>query len=296
MDTPQGEYSQRATEFEERLDFLIVHIDQLPTLPQILWEIIAQLHDSQNAAADLAAAIEEDPALTINVLHRANSAYYGFAERFVSVKDAVVALGRREVERLVAATLVIDTFGVSGPNPSMNYQAFWIHSLQTAAAAEFISMHHFTISPFIPSEAYLAGLLHDIGKLILSQFFVDDWDAVCAYVAKNNCSVAAAERTVLGQDHGEIAARLMEIWSFPESIIEGTRAHHGATAITKPDGEFVPHADIIALADDVCRAFDAGQLAGKEIHHSQLGMDHKDTAALERTIAYATKRAVILLS
>ncbi len=283
--------------FGARLDALVVRIDQLPTLPQILWEIVAQLQDSQNAAADLASAIEDDPSLTANVLRLVNSAHYGFSERFISVRDAVVALGRREIERLVGAAAVIDTFGSSGPRGSMDYTAFWIHSLQVAEAAEHVSTLHYTLSPFAPSEAYLAGLLHDIGKLIMSQFLSEDWDCAVEHAAREGRGLASAERTVLGMDHGEVAARLMEAWGFPPAIVEGTRWHHRVADLPQQP-QRAHHAEVIALADDICHDFDRGFFPDETHahHHARMYVDHRQSGLLARSLTGAAKRATLLLS
>ncbi len=293
MDAGRTLSPPQAQEFEARLDALLARVDQLPTLPQILWEIRAQLRDSQNAAADLASSIEDDPSLTANVLRLANSAFYGFSERIISVTDAVVAIGRREIERMVYATLAIDVFGARDPRGSMDYTAYWTHSLQAAQVAESISMHHFKDDPNISSEAYLGGLLHDVGKLILNQFLPEDWVTVRAYADRHRCSDADAERATIGMDHGEVAARLMEAWALSPTIVEGTRWHH------RPSGsgrEHVAQAELIGFADSICHAYARGPLPERGMYHSRFSLDEKQVAALTRTLKSAALRATVLLS
>lgn len=297
MQPNRDESVVRMREFEIRLDSLVARIDQLPTLPQVLWEIIAQLQDSQNAAADLASAIEDDPSLSANVLRLVNSAYYGFSERFVSMRDAVVALGRREIERLVGATVVIDTFGATGSSAGLDYSSFWIHCLQTADAAEHISTMHYTISPFVPSEAYLAGLLHDLGKLIMSEFLPEDWERVREHADRQGRGIAVAERALLGMDHGEVAARLMEEWGFPASIVDSTRWHHRIADLPSQPNRVHP-AEITALANQVTHDFARGFFPDQtHAHqHPRMFIDHRQAALLARSLGSAAKRATLLLS
>ena len=279
-------------EFESRLDSLLVSTDRLPTLPQIFWEIQAQLQNAQNSADDLAFTIENDPSITANILRLANSAYYGFSERFVSLKDAIVLVGRREIERLVSATLIIDAFGES--SESMDFPGFWTHCLQVAEAAEFISTHHFATSPYqAPSEAYLAGLMHDLGKLILNQFLEDDWAAAHAYAQANVCSDAEAERLTLGIEHGEIAGRLMEIWALAPSLVTGTRWHHRVSECPPEDAA---SARLIAFADSLCYSYQRDELSESSIFDSHFGLDRGQVVLLTDTLDKATERAELLLN
>ncbi len=285
--------SRQARAFEARLDLLLVRVDQLPTLPQILWEIMAQLQNSRNAAIDLASAIEDDPSLTANVLRLANSAYYGFSGRFIGVRDAVVALGRSEIERMVNATLVIGSFRDADVSGSMDYSGFWIHCLQVAEASEFISTHHSTTSPYGSSEAYVSGLLHDIGKLVLDQFFPDDWAQIRTCAAKYACSDAEAERATIGMDHGEVGARLMEAWALAPNLIQGTRWHH---RILQSNREHTIKAELIGFADRVSHSYARGQLLERAIPHSFFDLDERQVASLARALNNAARRATVLLS
>lgn len=291
MGVDSADIQQEAGGFEERLDSLFLTVDQLPTLPEILWEIQAQLQDSRSAAIDVAFAIENDPSITTNVLRLANSAFYGFSERFVSIEDAVIMIGRREIERMVSATLLIDSFGdASG---TMDYAGFWAHSLRVADAAEFISEIHYTVSPYAPSEAYLGGLMHDCGKLILNQFLPDDWAKAETYAKVHDCTDCEAERATIGTDHGEIAARLLELWASAPNLIEGTRYHH---CISQSSPDFTANAELIAFADSLAHAYENDELPEEEIPHALYGLNASKAALLAGALEGASKKAELLLS
>jgi len=283
----------QAAEFESRLDRVLSDLSNLPTLPQILWEVLAQLQDSQNAAADLASAIEDDPSLTANILRRGNSAFYGFSERFVSVRDAVVAIGRNEIERMVCATLVIEAFDVADDPGSMNYEAFWTHSIEVAEVSEFISTLYFWESPYAPMEGYLAGLLHDIGKLLLNQTMPNDWMSARVFADAYGCSDAEAERATLGMDHGEVGARLMEAWGLHPNFIEGNRWHH---RLSGESSRRPAHAEIVGFADRLCHLYEKEALSEKGVHHTLFPLDESQVAKVVRLIVTARKRAATLLA
>jgi HD-like signal output (HDOD) protein len=282
----------KPVEFDARLNTLFAHIERLPTLPAIFWEITAQLQSPRNSAVDLAEVIENDPSLASNVLRLANSAYYGFSSRFVSIIDAIVAIGRREIEKMVSATLVIDIFCNRGGTRTMNHNDFWTHCVQTAAAAEFISDCHAKSSPFAPVEAYLSGLLHDIGKLVLSEFFTAEWAAIRHCAEAQSCSDADAERAMIGTDHGEIGARLMEAWAAAPNLIEATRYHH---SLSVKNSRNHATASLIAMADSICHAYAQGRVPEKPIPHPIFGLDQRQAEQLAKALDKATKRSALLL-
>ena len=177
-------------DFLTTFDSLLTSLDSLPTLPAILWELQAELQDSRNGSAEIAAAIEQDPSLTANILRLANSAYFGTSDRYFSITEAVARIGLREIENVVSATFVIDVFTKIGE--SSDYSDLWRHSLQVATATDFLTERNPTTSPFLSSEAYITGLLHDVGKLILRQYFEEYFERVSAYAAEISCGDAEA--------------------------------------------------------------------------------------------------------
>lgn len=290
MQESQTEKSESHEKFEERLDAVLFDIDQLPTMPAHVWEIQAQLQDQRTSAIELASAIENDPSLSANVLRVANSALCGGSERFVSIKDAVVRIGRREVERLIAATLLIDAFG--SYEGAMDYNYFWCHSVLEADTAEFIAGAFPSDKAYLPSEAYLDGLLHDVGKLLLSQFLPADYARVRMHLDVHGGLDAVAERLLLGMDHGEIGARLLEVWGLDEDIVATVRFHH---RVEECEEESAHRAALIEFADRVCHAYQLGELSLDHLAESPFALDEEQFEALQRTLDNAEKRAALLV-
>lgn len=232
--------------FAEQYAEVFSSIDDLPTLPELLWELQGAIQNPLYGSHEIALIIEKDPSLAVNVLRLANSAYFGARETFLSIRDAVTRVGLKEIERLARTVLVIDTFKNVGT--SMDHILFWKHSLQVATIAEFLAEGNPEQSTLLPEEAYTAGLLHDVGKLLLDQYFPEEFEKVRAYSKLHSGSDAEAERYVLGIDHGEVGAGLMELWSLEPNIIEAVHWHHtpdSADAGQQIDAETIRFADAI---------------------------------------------------
>lgn len=244
--TPDSSHGIRVENFPELYMDVFSSITDLPTLPELLWELQAAIQNTLNGSLEIALIIERDPSLAVNVLRLANSAYFGAGETFLSIRDAVTRVGLKEIERLARTVLVIDTFTNVGA--TMDHVLFWRHSLQVAAIAEFLAERNSEQSTLLPDEAYTAGLLHDIGKLMLDQFFPEEYEKVRVYNDLISSTDAEAEKFVLGIDHGQVGAGLMDFWSLEENIIESVRWHHtpdSADAGQQIDAELLRFSDAI---------------------------------------------------
>ncbi|RMF86266.1 MAG: HDOD domain-containing protein, partial [Nitrospirae bacterium] len=205
----------------ERVERLMGSVRELPTLPAIATRVAAVARDPDSTARDMAAVIGQDQALTANLLRVVNSAYFGFLRRIASVFEAINLLGYQEVVKMAFTVAVIRELDYDSAN-GFDRRAFWTHAVCTAAASEWLAKR-LACAP--PEEAYTGGLLHDMGKLILDQFFPEDFGAILArlHEAPGSCE---AEREVLGATHAEIGAWVARTWLLPESAIAAILHHH----------------------------------------------------------------------
>lgn len=205
---------------------LITKINELPSLPAVAIELLSSFDDPEIDTANLAKKIAMDQSLAAKTLRIANSPFYGLAGRISSIQDAIVVLGFRAVRSLVTAAAIADTFSrLAGSN--FNHSIFWRHSTGVAIAARILARH----AGCNPESAFTAGLLHDIGRLLLAFCFPQEYAATLAYQEKHDCPLIDAEREILGIDHAAAGDQLSQQWHFPASIRHAVAGHHAPEAI-----------------------------------------------------------------
>ncbi|RJP19149.1 MAG: HDOD domain-containing protein [Candidatus Abyssobacteria bacterium SURF_5] len=208
----------------------LMEIHEISTLPQVMARIIEIVTDENSCATDLAAEITKDKSLTAKILKIVNSAYYGFYREIVKVSDAVVVLGFNEIKRLSLAMSVLDMFRKD--KRTQHRISLWNHSLACAAMSDIIERERGLRN----RGAFTAGLLHDIGKAVLDQYFPPMFAAVQVLVHEQSLQFYEAERQLFGFDHSDIGCWLTEKWNLPQNLIEAIRCHHRPeTAQTEPE-------------------------------------------------------------
>lgn len=206
------------------LERMYSRIDQLPTLPTVLPRVLSLLERSDTDTEALAKAIEPDLALTAKVLTVANSAYYGFSRTISTLERAVPLLGLNTIRSLAISMAVINTLPSQGHGaPGFDRQKLWTHSLAVANCLEHLGK----VTGFETPYLFTIGLLHDVGIIILDQFFPRLFaEALAELAGGNQPTLPAAETRVVGFDHGEVGALLLQRWKFPEVITVPIRYHH----------------------------------------------------------------------
>lgn len=209
----------------ERYRRLIEQIDNLPSLPSIVTRLIQVVNSPDTSAEDAAKLIQKDPALTTKMLRLANSAFYGIPRSISSVSSAVVILGFNTIRSLVLSASVMKMF--SGSNqPAFEKDRFWKHSIICAIAAKAIVRQFISMRMMDPESAFCAGILHDIGKLIFSEFAREDYLEVCAFARDNHLPLLEAERQMLGIGHSDIGRILADKWALPLDLEYALVFHH----------------------------------------------------------------------
>lgn len=204
-------------------DFL-KKVERLPTLPGIAMKIIQTANNPKSAADDLSRIILSDLSLSAKVLKMVNSAYYGIRNKVASVKQAIVILGFNTIKSLALSTAIMDKFGTSGSIDGFSRGAFWKHCLGVAITNKIIARR--LKMKDVEENFFMAGLLHDIGKVILDEYFHDDFVKVLTHMKMTNLSFYGAEMEVNGLSHAEIGGMLAGQWQLPEELVAAIRFHH----------------------------------------------------------------------
>jgi HD-like signal output (HDOD) protein len=205
------------------LKALVQKVTDLPTLPIMMATITRLMQDPRTSAEELGRAIASDPALVSKVLKLVNSAFYGFPGRISTITQAIVILGFSTIRNVVLTTSVLKAFGRKSTHTGFNIETFWEHSLLTGAVARALAMER--EANFI-EETFIAGLLHDMGRIILSQKLSTEFQKVVEYQAAKGGPWLEAEQAVLGLTHGEIGGWLAQKWNLPSPFVNVMRYHH----------------------------------------------------------------------
>lgn len=226
-------------------DEILSKVRTVPSLPAAALEAARIVQNPNLKFEELAEAIEFDPGLTADVLRLANSSYFGGMGRITSVRNAVIRMGTNAVFQMVAASAI----GPLARKPVEGYDlmsgALWEHSVATAITTGELAKE---LKINAPDYTFTAGLLHDIGKIVLGTFIKVDSSPILDMAFKQRVSFDVAEREVLGIDHAEVGAVLLESWNLPKDIVSVVRWHHQPQNI---HGEQIV-GDLVHVADAFC--------------------------------------------
>jgi len=232
--------------FEE----LVRQIQELPALPAVVLELMSSIDQEDTDVYVLGQKIELDQALAAKTLRIANSSFYGMQSRVTSIPHAVSVLGFHSIRTLVTACALTGSFApVSG---GFDFQGFWRHSLATAVAARMLAPH----LQVNPETAFTAGLLHDLGTLVLATRFSAEHAQIRGYRQAHDCQMFDAELAILGMDHAQVGSALAAYWKFPVAIQQAVADHH---ALERLDCGGLPL--VVHVANAVAHALD---LSGRD--------------------------------
>lgn len=203
------------------LDLALSRIHHLPSLPTVVLELLASVDQEDINLDDLAQKISQDQAITARTLRLANSSFYGMERQVTSIQEAIAILGFQTVRRMVTTAALLDAFESTTEN-RFNFNRFWQHAIATAVCARELAPH----LEVNPDHAYTAGLLHDIGRLVLATQFQTEYTATLAYQAAQDCPLLVAEQAVLGIDHAQVGEALTQHWKFPLTMTRAVADHH----------------------------------------------------------------------
>ena len=236
---------------EADLKRIIAKVEDLPTLPRTVLRITELVNDPRASAKDLSIIITDDQVLTARLLKLVNSSFYGFPQRVSTVTGAIVLLGFDAIRLNLLTTSVLDLFPARVAKVRRDQEQLWDHSLGCAIGAKSIGnfLRHDKLE-----ELFVAGLLHDIGKIVEMMFLPDEFARIIERVRAEGVLISSAEQDLLGCTHADIGRLLAERWNLPAKLVGVIARHHTPVAA----GPFAMEASIVHLADIFTRALDLG--------------------------------------
>lgn len=206
-------------------DQLINMVDKIPTFQESVHRILALTTSPDCSAKDLVQVIEHDPILTIKVLKLVNSAYFGLSQEVTSVNHSVVYVGINTIKNVaisVATTGALPKTNKAG----LNMNRFWEHSLAVGVIAKLLAENK-GVGKNEQANYFVAGLLHDIGKVLFAHFMPTEYQQVLQKSEDEKIPLHQAEKSLLGFDHSEIGAMIATKWQLPTDLISSIKNHHG---------------------------------------------------------------------
>lgn len=231
---------------------LAAAVDGMPAFPKSVQRVLELTRDVNSTPKDLVEVIDKDPVLTVKILKVVNSAYYSLPKQITSVGHSVVYLGFNTIKNLALSIAAIGMLPKSN-EAGFDGQQYLLHSLATAAIAKQLALK---LDDADPMDCFIAGLLHDFGKVVLAQFMPQEFRAALQASQSQGTSLHLALREVLGgADHAVVGAMLVEKWRFAPHLVE---------AIGHQYGPETTDSDIVACV------FGANQIA-KKLHFGDAG-------------------------
>lgn len=237
---------QNSEENFESPEQLVKQTIELISLPDVYLRLRSVINTPGSSMSDIAQVIAHDPAITARLLKLVNSPFFGLAVKVDTMTHAINMLGTEQVHDLVLATVVVDSF--SGfTNDIFNIYDFWFNGVYCAVSARLLAYYCDDLETERP---FIAGLLHNIGHLVMYQLMPQRGKATIDLAEKNDMMLYEAERELLGFDYGQVGAALMREWGFPESLQQITEYHNEPCKAT----DYAVEASVIHIASTISRA------------------------------------------
>lgn len=239
---------------DSNLQGLVGRIDSLPSAPRIYTQLVELLARQETSLVEVADTIKQDPAMSAKLLQMVRSAFFGTQVDTVCIDDAVARLGFNVIKSMALTAGVFEAFKQNGNIPGFSAAAEQQHALTVARASASILG-----KGLAADEAFMAGMLHDIGKLVLAAKIPEVLKAVIARAASEKRSMDQIEREELATTHAEIGGYLLGLWGLPRAVVEAIAYHHSPQCVACPDLDAVT---AVHVADVLCRELDLNAVEG----------------------------------
>jgi putative nucleotidyltransferase with HDIG domain len=224
---------------------IIKYINQMPSLSTTVAKILEICNDPNASPADLNRIISLDPVLMAKVMKLINSAYYGLPHEITSLARAIIMLGINTVKNLALSTAVLTRLKNANQFSAIDMNGFWKHSLGVAVISKYIAKMR-NIDTNIIEEFFIAGLLHDIGKIPLNSIFSDKYLMAMTYSDRKQEPLISTERKIMPIDHTRVGLLILKAWKLGDTIFDAVINHHEPENYTGPNKDIVY---TVAIAD-----------------------------------------------
>jgi HD-like signal output (HDOD) protein len=231
------------------------NLDELPPMPQVVFKAYEIMDDPNASTKQLADLIETDQAIATKVLKMANSAYYGMSGKVSSVQHASVVLGYKALGELIALAGTSTLLGQTLYGYELDSAGLWRHAMTVAFGSKILAKKKY---PDRENDAFSAGLIHDVGKLILDRHVLNRKKLFDEYMGPGDKTFLSAEKKILGFDHAEIGFEICKHWHIPETLSHAIRFHHYPNKSSEDALTYV-----VSMANTIASIAESEDMVGK---------------------------------
>lgn len=257
------------------IEDILQSISELPPFPMVIQRTLQLIDDPQSSAQDVVDVIQYDQSITMDVLRLCNSAYFGLRRDVHSLREALVMIGFNQLLEIILSREGARLYGKPCTGYDLSQGELWRHSVACALLSKIIAKR---LNKETSPAHFTAALLHDIGKMVLSNFLKDYLEEIRDLTQKKQLSFVEAEREVLGIDHAELGGKITEQWGFPKVIVSAVWYHH-TPFLTQENHEMVQliyMCDMVALMTGIGGGVDGLSYHGYGEVLKQYNLKEKD--------------------
>ncbi len=270
-------------------------VTALATLPEVTAQIIAMVEDPRSSAGKLHKIIAHDPSLSSRILKVINSAFYGMSGQVGSVERAIVLLGLNAVKNLAVSASLGPLFRGVKLGEGFTARDLWTHCIAVGVTVRQLALR---LKMPNADEAFVAGLIHDVGVLVELQIWPQKLQDICR-ISKTSPDFCQTERQILGVDHATLGQALTDQWHFPQHCRDAAQFHHNPSGLAEGDRKIV---ELVYVADTLCCQFGPGfnlTAAGQQLDPivlSSLGIGNGEVEDLKSRMAENIQNAMAVFA
>ena len=207
----------------DKVQSILVSVEKLRPMPSNVTRILKEIDDPNITLTIISEYIGLDQALAALVLQMSNSVALGYGRTCSNLREAVMRIGLKRLKSLLLASAAAGPLNKSLAGYRLGGGDLWNHALSVAVASELLAK---MVSYRDSEEAYVSGLLHDLGKLLLDQYVLTDYSKIVSYIQQYKMPLWEAEEKLIGIDHARVGGLICERWQFPVVLVDAIRYHH----------------------------------------------------------------------
>ncbi len=284
-------------ERDQILNVIKAYVSKMPPLPATVSKILEICNDPQTSPVDLNHVISLDPVLMGKVMRLINSAYYSLPNQITSLVRAVIMLGINTVKNLALSTAVLGTFGKAKDFQALNMDGYWRHSISVGVTAKLLAARR-KIDPKLHEEYFIAGLLHDIGKIPLNNKLAKEYVTAISHTDREHTPLYISEEKMMMVNHAEVGKLIIENWSLGDNLIDVVYYHHNINDYT---GSYRELLLTVALANLFSNTYELGFSGDRYPERlpdevfKELGVEWEYLEGIEDTVNAELEKAQVFL-